>query len=365
MFLLVHQSSELYGSDRSFLSVVKALRKEYPNKKISVILPDLTGPLIPLLENENVNLIEDKQGYIRKIYLKSPFKLIKNLFSSYLWIRSLAKEYDIIYINTVVCVSAILASRKFKNKIVHIREIPTGKQLTFFKNLLKFSKAKLIYNSKASKEAMQLDGTIVYNGVSVANNMQETEHKVNEKAPKRFLLIGRISEWKGHLFLLEALESLDTKIELTILGSLAPGRDEFNANLNAQLKRLEHKHSVEIIGFTNDTEPYFRNTDFVIVPSVLPEPFGRVAVEAMAYHKIPIVANHGGLAEIVTAPEIGVRFIPNDKADLVSKLKACLAMSSLDYERISASTHTHYQQNFSETIYQTNMLELLKGEINV
>ena len=134
MFLLVHQSSELYGSDRSFLSVVKALRQEYPNKKITVILPDLEGPLVALLEQQDVHLIEDPKGYIRKIYLKSPFKLIKNLISSFLWIRGLSQEYGIIYINTVVCVSAILASRKFNSKIIHIREIPTGKQKTFFKN---------------------------------------------------------------------------------------------------------------------------------------------------------------------------------------------------------------------------------------
>lgn len=365
MFLLVHQSSELYGSDRSFLSVVKILRQEYPDKKITVILPDLEGPLIPLLVKEDVELVEDTKGYIRKIYLKSPFKLFKNLISSLMWIRSLSKEYDIIYINTIVCISAILASRKFKNKVVHIREIPSGKQRFFFKNLLKFSKAKLIYNSLASREAMQLDGRIIYNGVSVPNNMNEQAHSFNIDSIKKFLLIGRISEWKGHLFLLEALEKLDTQIELTILGSLAPGREEFNQNLNEQLKLIEKKHSVQIVDFTNDTESYFRNTDFVVVPSILPEPFGRVAVEAMAYKKIPIVANHGGLAEIVTNPNLGIKFNPNDKESLITEIQYCITMTESEYNKISEETYAHYQQNFSESIYQKNMMEQLKGELNV
>lgn len=365
MFLLVHQSSELYGSDRSFLSVVKVLRREYPNKKITVILPNLEGPLVPLLKQENVELIKDEKGYIRKIYLKSPFTLIKNLISSSGWLKTFAREYDVIYINTVVCISAILASRNFKKKIIHIREIPSGKQKFFFKNLLKFSKARLIYNSKASQVAMGLDGKVVYNGVSVTNDMEIEQNNFDSKGVKNFLLIGRISEWKGHLFLLEALERLEQKIELTILGSLAPGRDEFNQKLKSQLKKLEGQHTIKVVNFSNNTEPYFQNTDFVIVPSVLPEPFGRVAVEAMAYKKVPIVADHGGLSEIVTNANFGIKFIPNDPNSLVTEIQNCIDMSSSDYEKIASATYEHYLQNFSEKIYQQNMLNQLKDDLNV
>jgi hypothetical protein len=42
--LCVHPNRELYGSDRTFLQSVRALRERWPSARITVVLPGL-GPL--------------------------------------------------------------------------------------------------------------------------------------------------------------------------------------------------------------------------------------------------------------------------------------------------------------------------------
>ncbi len=59
----------------------------------------------------------------------------------------------------------------------------------------------------------------------------------------------------------------------------------------------------------------------VIVPSEWPEPFGRVAVEALAKGTPVIAANIGGLSEIVTEGRTGFLFSPGNSADLARRVQ--------------------------------------------
>lgn len=69
-----------------------------------------------------------------------------------------------------------------------------------------------------------------------------------------------------------------------------------------------------------DTEVEFRErADIVLVPSQWDEPFGRVAVEALAVGKIPFVADIGGLPEAV-ARERDLIIPANDESAWVSRL---------------------------------------------
>ena len=70
-----------------------------------------------------------------------------------------------------------------------------------------------------------------------------------------------------------------------------------------------------------DTEVEFRErADIVLVPSLWNEPFGRVAIEALAAGKIPFVADVGGLPEAV-AYERDLIIQANDESSWVARLK--------------------------------------------
>lgn len=64
-------------------------------------------------------------------------------------------------------------------------------------------------------------------------------------------------------------------------------------------KDLQDLKNVKFIGWTNDMETVYSKTKVLLVPSIWPEPFGRVCVEAMANGIPSIVSNRGGLPEVV------------------------------------------------------------------
>jgi len=73
-----------------------------------------------------------------------------------------------------------------------------------------------------------------------------------------------------------------------------------------------------------DTQMEFReHADIVLVPSLWKEPFGRVAIEALAAGKIPFVADVGGLPEAV-AYESDLIVPANDESAWVSRLRSAI-----------------------------------------
>ncbi len=71
-------------------------------------------------------------------------------------------------------------------------------------------------------------------------------------------------------------------------------------------RQLEELENLTLPGRTT-TKEFLRRSKVVLVPSLWPEPFGRIAVEALA-NGIPLLASHnGGLAEILGDSPMGVR----------------------------------------------------------
>ena len=63
------------------------------------------------------------------------------------------------------------------------------------------------------------------------------------------------------------------------------------------VKNLNNK--VILLGQVDDMMSFYKGLDIFILPSIQPEPFGLVVIEAMN-NKLPVVAtNHGGPVEII------------------------------------------------------------------
>lgn len=57
--------------------------------------------------------------------------------------------------------------------------------------------------------------------------------------------------------------------------------------------------NVEFLGWKDNSKDIYSNLNILLVPSIWPEPFGRVAVEGSASRVLPLVSNRGGLPEAV------------------------------------------------------------------
>ncbi len=89
----------------------------------------------------------------------------------------------------------------------------------------------------------------------------------------------------------------------------------------------ESTDNVKFLGLRTDIDSLYRQADFMILLSKK-EPFGLVALEAMASGCVPIVANDGGLAEIITHGVDGFTVDAKDKNAIIKVIDEALKIHS-------------------------------------
>ncbi len=79
-----------------------------------------------------------------------------------------------------------------------------------------------------------------------------------------------------------------------------------------------------LTGDMSDPASVFAALDIVVVPSVQPEPFGCVVIEAMAAGTPVIGSRCGGIAEQIVDGVSGILFCPGSAEDLAEALNRML-----------------------------------------
>lgn len=109
----------------------------------------------------------------------------------------------------------------------------------------------------------------------------------------RLLFVGRMDRLKGGRELLESLpgvvKALQHDVHLTLAGD-GPAQQEWRRQA-ADICRREPKLRVDFCGWVGreEIEHLFANADLLVLPSLWPEPFGLVGLEA-ARHRLPVAA---------------------------------------------------------------------------
>lgn len=144
------------------------------------------------------------------------------------------------------------------------------------------------------------------------------------------LLLGRWGAAKGHDVLLDAIPTVLSHPEDVRFVLVAPeGGGQYRASLERRIRQTALRRHVIMTGRDTDPGSCYAAADVVTMPS-RDEPFGLVAVEAMAAGRSLVVARAGGLPE-VCGDDAGVRWVrPGDPAALGQALKAALAESPED-----------------------------------
>ncbi|SDF88591.1 glycosyltransferase family 4 protein [Bosea robiniae] len=345
----IHQGYELYGSDRSFAESVAALRQAYPSAEIEVVLPR-EGPIRGLLEGSASRIVIEPLWVLRRrdlprLIATAPVVLPRAVLRAARRFR----RCDLVYINTSVIVDHVLAARFFPGKALqHIHEIPEGATRTLLRRLVLWGRARLIFNSRATREAFEpppgLPSDVIYNGVAGPADWAPTDY--DGKRRLRVLMLGRINRIKGQEILLAALAALPAeirgRIETRIVGSAFedPGL-EIALRESVTSAGLDSHVSVE--PFLDDPTPLYRWADVVAVPSRRPESLGRVAIEAMAFGRPPLASAIGGLREVVEDGITGRLLPPGDAgalaqafAEIVDKPDILAPMARAGRERFTA-----------------------------
>jgi glycosyltransferase involved in cell wall biosynthesis len=267
---------------------------------------------------------------LRKASLKSlKLKDIDTFIKRFVEARRMMCSYDITYINTILVFDYALASSIVRRpRIMHAHEIPTGAAKLFFLSLVILSRAFMIFNSEATQRSFKLPfwqrGVVVWNGSSGPSNPPSP----CEHIELRLLLIGRFNSWKGQEVLLRAAASLTadqrSRLKVRLVGSVFGDQEHFADRVRRVIAEEGIAEMVEMCPFTPDPFEHYRWADVVVVPSVKPEPFGLVAIEAMATSRCVIAANHGGLREIVVDGVTGTLVEPGSIESLAVAIRGYL-----------------------------------------
>jgi glycogen(starch) synthase len=129
------------------------------------------------------------------------------------------------------------------------------------------------------------------------------------------LLIGRLVYEKGFQLALEAMPQVIEQVPNTRF--LVAGSGTHEAELHKQARDLGLMDHGTFLGWIGDDvlHSLYRIADLTVVPSIY-EPFGLVALEAMASECPCIAADTGGLREVVPLEGAGLRFRASDPEHL-------------------------------------------------
>ncbi len=153
------------------------------------------------------------------------------------------------------------------------------------------------------------------------------------------LLVGRLVYEKGFQLALEALPGLIER--LGDVRFVVAGSGTHEADLRAQASELGLDEHGTFLGWIGDDvlHSLYRIADLLVVPSIY-EPFGLVALEAMASGCPCLVADTGGLREVVPHEDVGLRFRARDSRSLGSMAERLLRDEALR-ERLVAEASQH------------------------
>ncbi|HMI08395.1 MAG TPA: glycosyltransferase family 4 protein [Flavobacterium sp.] len=385
--LFIHQSAELYGSDKTILMFISQLDKSqyYP----VVVLP-FEGPLKVELEKNNIEVVI---APVLKIYRKmfTPGNLLK-FGSEYkkgmAVLDELHKKYHfrLVYSHTLAALIGLLFAKKRNvNHLWHVQEIiakPTVVNLAFKKLLAWKANDKIVYDSRETMNfwiggnpVLAEKSAFIWNGLDVAKKPLHTPEEVQTVRRDYFhaseneiviSLVGRINSWKGQQLLLKAFELLAGKygnIKLVYLGSAPPNQDFFVTDLEAKIKEFKLEQRVIIIPFQENIWKFWDSIDIAVVPSTEPEPFGMVAIEAMMSKKPVVAANHGGLTEIVLPNETGLLFEPGNEKRLAEALEQLIVSPEkrAEYGKTGYTRAiTHFSLDKHVQQFETIFTEIIK-----
>jgi glycosyltransferase involved in cell wall biosynthesis len=158
------------------------------------------------------------------------------------------------------------------------------------------------------------------------------------------VLPGRLTSWKGHAVLLDAIARLNRPDVMCVFVGSHQGRRGYARELEQQATRLGIAERLRLVGQCDDMPAAMALSDVVVHASIKPEAFGRVVIEAQAMGRPVIASDLGGPVETVRHGDTGWRVTPGDPDALAAAIGVALDLDPEDCfalgERARASVPT-------------------------
>ena len=338
-----------------------------------------------LPENNCKSFIVTSGGELIKFLDKKKVKLIRLPVHS--------KNPLLILLNSLFLVGIILF---FNISIVHARSrapawscffatmLTRRKFVTTFHGTYNFhSKIKKFYNSVMVRSDLIIAGSnfifshikenysklldtkkkflVIFRGINVdyfdSSSKLESEEKnllkkwKIDKEKKIILVPGRLTAWKGQEMFIESINLVKKELgyeafHVVILGS-DQGRNLYKKKLVRLTEQYRLTKQIKFIDHCKDMALAYQVSDIIISPSIEPEAFGRVAVEAQSMEKLIIASNIGGSNETIVNEKTGFLFESGDVNSLSKKIIRAITMDETSLRLIGKEGRKNVIKKFN------------------
>ena len=199
--------------------------------------------------------------------------------------------------------------------------------------------------------------TVIPNGIDPEDlqpvpDLDELRGRFAEPDERLVLLVGRLVYEKGFQLALDALPSVIRRAGKVRF--LVAGAGTHESELKQQARRLGLMRHGTFMGWIGDDvlHSLYRIADLCVVPSLY-EPFGLVALEAMASGCPCIVADTGGLREVVPNEDVGLRFRSRDPRSLAEMMERVLTDDELRDRLVTEASEHVLRFDWADVARQT------------
>ena len=342
--LYPHSSDELYGSDMVLLHLVKRLNRDVfrPYVLLPTDLP-YEGNLSRSLSQTGIAHESLAMPVLRRRYfsLRGGPRFAGYLVRGTRSVMAIARRENaaLIHSNTsAVWGGALAASRLHLPHVWHVHELITDPNLVrrLIAGMINRYSTRVVAISEAVAAHLLADApalagriSVIYDAVDADRFSPAVDGSVLRAAwgatPQDVLtgVVGRISAWKGQAFFLRAFARAlrsQPALKAVIVGDVAPGENWRKDELHSLAAELGVAQRVVWAGYHEDAPEVMDALDILALPSIRPEPFGMVVIEAMASGKPVIATAHGGPLESVVDGETGLLVSPDDPEEMAAAL---------------------------------------------
>lgn len=161
-----------------------------------------------------------------------------------------------------------------------------------------------------------------------------------------FGYIGRIHPIKGVTELIRAF----CKLPQPDIKLLIAGDGPYDYYQQCQ-KLAEHDHRIVFLGKVNP-ESFYKQTDIVIISSLVHEAFPRVLVEAYAYSRPVIASDTGGTPEMIITEKTGYIFDPYSTAQLLQAMQRIISLDKKALLKMQKNIEHLVSERFRDDVQQ-------------
>jgi glycosyltransferase involved in cell wall biosynthesis len=181
--------------------------------------------------------------------------------------------------------------------------------------------------------------------------------RVPDGAPV-IMLPARISRAKGHMFLIDALQMLKQRDFFCLFVGSSIGNENYHRELEIYIENSGLGGSVRIARHCDDMPAAYMLSTVVVSPSLEPEGFGRIAIEAQAMGRPLITTDHGGSQETVLRNETGWLIAPGDVPGLTQALGQALSLDGNQRAKLANRAMNHIAAHFTNETMSAATLDV-------